>query len=579
MAKLKNQTTSIFKYLIIAICVLLIPIFAGCDLVTVNVDKQLAEVAASYDNGRVVVTRENLIITYKSIGNSRFDNSSTATQSGVEQTLDLALDRAVLVDFLTADDMADERARLNVQKVTLSMYESNEVWRSVYDYINSAVKSYEDDLRAQDDVSITEPTDETDSTAYSAYEKTYEYYYDYSTGEFALVKLDDDEIVENESIALFDSTLDLTFSQKATLAYNNFRQNYWEYTDSVMMDNDTTNDHEDSYSDDAWTDFINGLLRNEADRNLSKVNSEAFLREVERVYNIYYENAILTAFQNNYLDSQSITVNEVATKFKELYNAQYEYFNANPDAFDDLIPTSAEQVYYMYDASGYFKVNHILFGFSDEQNDAIDAEEKKLTNGQITKSEYEKNVARIKSQTQAYNRETGEYESLEAVVRNLNSAMTVAQTESAKLAVFRDFMHKYSTDEATLNAESCYYIPLDPDKDSMVEAFANTSRDLYNNGAGSVGTYSGLVETEYGYHIIMYTGKAQSISVGGMSDASILAQLNGYYLNPLYNKTMLDAIIEQVTLTSYNVYEASILNAVKAGKDIVKNPSVYDDLY
>ena len=574
----KISATNIIKYIGLMLCVLLIPLFAGCDLVTTNVNKQLAEVAASYDNGHIEITREELIMTYNYIGNSRYDNSSTVTQNGIEQTLDLALNRAILVDFLTADDMADERARLNVEKVQLTMTEANDVWRNVYDYVNSSVKSYEDDLRAQDDVSITEPTEEDDTTSYSPYEKTYEFYYDFASGEYALVKIDSDDVVENESIALFDTSADLTFSEKATTAYNTFREKYWEYTDSVLIDDDTSNDREHSYSDEAWTDFINALLRSESDRNLSKVDAEAFLREIERVYNIYYENAILTAFQNRYTDSQSITVANVATKFKELYNAQYEYFNANPSAFDELIPTSGQNVYYMYDASGYFKVNHILFGFSDEQTTAIEAEQTKLTNGQITKAQYEANVARIKSQTQAYNRETGEYENLDTVVAALNSAMTAAQTQSAKMAVFRDFMHKYSTDTATLNAESCYYIPLDADKDTMVEEFANASRELYNDRNGTVGNYSGLVETEYGYHIIMYTGAAQSISVSG-SNAAIVSQLNGYYLNPVYNKTMLDKIIEQVALDSYSVYEASILNAVKAGKDIVKSPSVYSDLY
>ena len=332
----------------------------------------------------------------------------------------------------------------------------------------------------------------------------------------------------------------------------------------------------DSYSDEAWNDFISGLLRSEADRNLSRINTEAFLREVERIYNIYYQNEILTVFQNNYNETQTITNQMVVTKFRELYNAQYEEFNANPDAFDEAIPTTGESVYYMYDPTGYFKVNHFLVQFSDEQNNAIDAEEAKLNAGRITLDEYNKNVAKIKSQTQAYNRETGEYESMDTVYRSFQNAMSAAQSEAQKLVVFRDFMHRYTQDDATLNADSCYYIPLDEEKDTMEENFANASRELYETS--KVCSYSGWVETSYGYHIIMYTGNAESISPLG-SDETVILNLDAYRLNPLYNKTMLDAIVEQITLSSYSTYETTTINAIREGKEVVNYTSSYSDLY
>ena len=159
---------------------------------------------------------------------------------------------------------------------------------------------------------------------------------------------------------------------------------------------------------------------------------------------------------------------------------------------------------------------------------------------------------------------------------SLKNALTAAQSQAQKLVVFRDFMHRYSTDTATLNADSCYYIPLDEEKDTMEENFANASRELYNDG--KVCAYTGWVETSYGYHIIMYTGNAQSLSTSGNNE-TIMLNLDAYYLNPLYNKTMLDAIIEQITLSSYSTYETTTLNAIKSGKEIVKNPSSYSDLY
>lgn len=572
MAKMK-----FFKMCVLMLCVCMIPSLAGCSLVTTNVDKQLNEVVASFDNGRVEVTREDLILTYNSIGNSNYDNSSTPTQSGVEQTLNLALNRAILVDFLTADDKQAEREKLGLDKIVLTTYEANNVWRNVYSYLNSALKNNEDQLREEAGATLEEETtEEEESTAYTPYDKTYTYYYDSQSGQFVLERVTEDTPYENESIALFDTSADLTFAEKAKQAMENFRSKYWEYTDSTEMD--PTYESENSFSDKAWNKYINALTRAEADRNLSKEPAEIFLREVQRIYQIYYDNQILTRFQEDFEKSNDVTIDMVATKFKELYNAQYEQFTANPSAFDSLIPTSAEKVYYMQNPEGYFKVNHILIKFSDEQNDAMEAEKTKLSNGQITKTQYEANIEKIKSETKAYNRDTQEYESMDTFYSKLQSALSTATSDSTRMVVFREFMHRYSQDDATLNASACYYIPTDSTKDTMEENFANVSRELYDNGNGQVSAISNFAETSYGYHIIMYTGKATNISASG-NNQTIVERLNGYYLNPLYNKTMLDQIIENITLTSYSTYENNILNQIKADKNIVIYPSSYNDLY
>ena len=574
-----------FRFFVLALCICLVPAFAGCSLVTTNLNKQLSEVAMSFDNGRVEITREELIVLYNSMGNSQFDNGSTPTKEGVESTLELALNREILIDFLTADDMADLRSELNVQKITLTMAQANDVWRNVYDYINTAVESYETDLRADDDAQLPTTTDEeTDSTAYTPYDKTY--LWDTLTN--TLVKQTEEVRAENESVALFDTTADLSFSEKADIAYETFRKLYWNYTDSIEMNPNATNTT--SYSDRAWTQFINQLIQNENGRNLSTDPEEVFLRQVEIIYKLYYENAVLQAFQENFENGLAVTKQMVYEKYQELYNEQFEEFSTNSSAFDDLVATSAQDVYYMKNTSGYFKVNHILVEFNDPSGkiEDITAEienyQEQLDNLMIDKETYDKKVAALKSKTKAYNRETGQYEPRSDVMNSLISSLNSAQSQSAKLAVFRDFMHKYSNDDATLNAEACYYIPTDSSLDSMVTEFADASRDIYDNGNGTVGTITGWVETEYGYHIIMYTGTPTNVDANGAIDV-VLSALNNYYLNPVYSsnryksKTMLDKVIEQVTLASYSTLESNILDAIKANKDIVTSESVYSDLY
>jgi len=568
------------KFFVLILCLIIAPSFAACELVTINYNKQLAEVVASFD-GSVELSREELIILYNSVGRSRYDSSGAATKEGIESTIELGLDRAILVDLLTNKDKASERERLGVEEVVLSSNEIHDIWWSVYDYINSTVLELENGFRREDKLDTwptEESDDETDSTAYTPYEKTYEV--QKLNNVYSLVKLPKEkEVVKNED-ALFDVNADLSVSEKAMLAYKNFRTKYWNQHDSMELTGNVDKT-KTSYSDKAWNKYIQNLKVNESKRNLSAEVEEVFLRDVERVYKIYYQNAVLNNFQERYTEALTVLKSDVVSKFLELYNAQKEQFTINPSSFDSLIPTQAEQIYYMKN-DDYFKVNHILVKFTDEQSSAIQSLETKLTNGEITTAEYNAGVAQIKADTKAYNRDTQEYEPYTQVLEKLNAALLNVQSENEKFVIFREFMHRYSEDTATLNADSCYYIPKQKTDangkslDTMQEEFADTSRELYETG--EVGKYSDFIETTYGYHIIMYTGEAQSILAAGSED-EILTSLDSYKLNPLYNKTMLDIIIEKVVLNTYTSYEKTLLGRVKADKEIVYYPQAYSDLY
>ena len=580
------KKVSLFKFFVLALCVLIVPVFAGCSLVTTNVDKYLAETVASYDSGRIVVNREELLISYNYIGNSRFDNQSTPTEDGVRNTIDLEVKRKLLVEFLTSDasDMVEARAKENVDKLTLSTYQLNEVWQNVYDYVNSSVESLETELRTEDGITYNEEEEDADDyTAYddASYDKAYTVVQDLTSGSFYLKKVTEDTPTASTSIGLYtDAEAESkTFSQLATQAYNTFRSTYWHWTDSKLMDPTIT--AEKSYSDEAWAKFINNLLRNESDRNLTKTNEDAFLRNVQMIYKIYYQNAVLTAFQDKYTEANiAVTANDVADKYRELYSAQYDKYSDNPSAFDSAVSTGAGDVYYMKDANKYMMVNHILIKFSDDQNDRIKAELVKLQNCEIDETTYKKNVANIKAETTGFNRATGKNVPLSEIYDQIMQVSTQSNSVD-KITAFGNLMHIYSQDDATIGAEACYYIPTDTSiTDAMQESFADASRALYNDGKGNIGDMTTeWVETSYGYHIIMYTGVPTNVDGTSLNTDAVLLQLDGYRLNPLYNKTMLDKVIEKVTVQQYATYEEQLLDHLMGGKTIVYFPDSFKDLY
>jgi len=580
---------SFFKFLGLALCILVVPVFAGCSLVTTNVDKFLAETVANYDNGKIIVNREELLITYNYIGNSRYDNQSTATEEGVRSTIELEIKRKLLVELLTSDDADMVKARTDnkIEKISLSTYQYNEVWQNVYDYINSAVSSIETDLRTADGISSSEDEDEDedDYTEYSdtSYDKQYLLVATETDGklEYKLEKVKEDTPNARDSIALYTDAeaKSESFSKLAEASYEKFRKNYWEWTDSKVMNPNSTATQ--SYSDEAWSKFINNLLRSESERNLTKSNADAFLRNVQMIYKIYYQNAVLTAFQEKYTeDNITLSVKDVADKYRELYRGQVEEYTADSSKFDSAVSTGAGDVYYMKDYNKYMKVNHILIKFSDDQNTRISAELTKLQNCEIDKATYLRNIAQIKAETTGYNRETKENVSLSQIKSQI-MAISALSDPYAKITAFGNLMHIYSQDDNTIGAEACYYIPTDTSiTDAMQESFANASRDLYNSGKGKIGDMTTeWVETSYGYHIIMYTGLPTNVDGTSANSVAILNALDGYRLNPLYNKTMLDKVIEQVTSQSYSTYESALLESLMQGKTIVYYPNSFKDLY
>ncbi len=575
MAKLK-----FFKFCALALCVCVAPVFAGCTLVTTNVDKQLGETVAKFNNS-ITVTREELLITYNSTGNSRFDNSSAVTENGIRSTIDLELKRKILVDFLTSDDMSEARAEFNVEKVTLSTKQINDTWQGVYDYINDSVKELEDELRGGKEAS-DEETSSYKTYEDSLYSKTYTLVE--KENKYQLEKVLAETEVSNSFIGLYTeedvNNKDLTFTKLAKQAYDTFRENYWHWTDSIVLNPEASN--EESFSDEAWSKYINNLLRGENDRNLTKKGEDAFLRNVQLVYGIYYQNAILSAFQTKYTEENiNVTVKNVADKYSELYAGQKEKYDTDPAAFNSKVATDSATLYYRLNPSNYFEVNHILVKFSDEQNKAIEAEKKKLENGEIDADTYKLNVQSIKMQTMATDRETGEkipYAELKTLIEN--KVREAGNDSASKVAAFAELMHRFSEDDATLGAESSYYVPVsEKTTSSFQEPFVEGSREAYNEGNGKIGDMTSTwYETSYGYHMIMYTGNPINVDANCNSQ-DLVVSLNAMRLNPLYNKTMLDKVIEQITLDEYADFEEALLDYLMGGKEVIYYPGSFSDLY
>lgn len=594
---LGDFTVNILKKLAVSfmtVCLAFIS-FAGCSLIELDTNRYYEQTAASFNNSEVNVSLKELINGYYNFGNANYDNSGSATIDGLEKTLETLINRKIMVNTVKAGN-----AELGIPKIELTLTQKNEVWKSTYKYLNEQITKIEDELRKADGNEIkSDDEDSSDDSSsaskqdyeveYAPYTKTYALEYDETLGKNVLVKINAPEEVAQKSYDVFgipeEELNNLTEEQKAALAFENFQKNYWAQTDSIKYGINTGTK---SYSDDAIAKYTSNLKKNETNKQLSDVPAEIFYREMDRLFQIYLDNEYLTVYQNFYaLTSDAITEEMVLETYKELVRQQKETYSIYPNKYIEDIKNNADTVVYNPNTTDWFKVTHILIKYSDDQSTKLTALKTKLKNGDITLGTYNEKVAEIKSQTKVTERNFingelvyGNTYTAEQVLEMLNRDLN-GKSYGQRLKIFNDYIYRFNMDTGVMNAKSCYYIPADSANDQMVKSFANESRDLRTKGAGAVS--SSLVESTYGYHIVMYIGEITQPD----SQAATLETLNGIYINPLdqfasngvtNGKTLLDAIIEKINVSNYSNHETQVVNQIKAGKKTVYYRSVYQDL-
>ena len=576
--------------------------FGGCDLWTLNSNKYLNQVVASY--GDITVTLEEVYNAYYNYGNYYYDSQGDATFAGIKSTATQLLNKKIVVEYLEN----------GTGKITLTQNQLNDVWETVYSNINSSVTSIESDLLKADDLSLpSTDADSTDTSDEEDYEKEYATYdktYIYENGQLTKIA-ETVEPVETYSEDIYQftsedmagySSLDeklnsMETNTKATIAYDNFRSTWWNGKGHT-----TTNDDGELYSELAWSKYISNLKTAESGKNLSTKSEEIFYRELLEQYQSAYENELLTVFQDNFNATDTINESLVLSTYTSLAQAQKETNSTTSLDSDGNITYSnyvsamksrSDPVMYTVTSGDWFQVSHILLKFSDDDVTALTNLKTKLENDAITETEYNTAVTNIKGNVTVTDRETGNEILATKVLSNLQTALD-GKTAEEKIQIFNEYIYRYNMDDGANNADYAYYIPTDEANDSMVTPFANESRILRTEGVGSI---SDLIEinevdgyvdndgetqtpTYSGYHIIMYLGEIQTLPTDG---TVTMQQLNDYILNPLNNndtnsKTMLDYVIGKISFSHYSDYEQSLLNSLESEYEIQYDNSIINEL-
>ncbi len=538
------------NYLIVAVLVFTLTVFSGCTLVTDNQTKYMSQTVAEVkldDKNTLTVSMEEFLIYYSNYASSYVQNGST-TKEATEKVLDMIINRKLIVNHLKG-----------IEGNALTTAEINDCWTAVYNYVYEKMDSYKDaiysdwGLKAEDEEKAKEES--------NSFVGRSEYEHDYIVKNGELVKVEKDD----------ESRVDTVINP------NPFKSYFWQAGEenikgftSVGAIKSKLSEYSDGLQEEEMKRFVKDLKTSESYKKYNDNTSWAILeRELKRVYDIQVDNKYIEKYQNTFEKAYTVSAEQVLATYKAAMKGQKELYGNDITAYNNAMKSDATSVYY-HPTQGWFYVSHLLISYNDEQKAQITEWENQVKKGIITEEEKDANIETLRTALTATARDsegkdTKVVKSAEAVLAEVDSTLAVYGSDTnARINAFTDLIYKYTGESSFLSRDYDYAIPLDKEYDSMVDEFATASRDLQKTG--QVGTYSRLVYTQYGAHIIMYTGAPSNANDN--IDATTIQDLENAKLKSSSTKNMLDLFISKVTKSDYNVQQEKLIDQLRDGKQI-----------
>jgi len=543
-----------FNFIILAVLVFTITVMSGCSLITTNEKKYMAQtvaVAESKDGKyEVKVSMEEFSMYYANYASNYIQNGMSDKQV-VEQIVDMIINRKLFVDYLKDYELDNEKI------YTLTNKDINDCWTEVYKYVYEQLDSYEVEIYNDWGLELNEEEKTEEETSKFVGREDYEHTYVLNNG--VLTKVEN-ENSEDEDVALNP---------------NPFKQYFWQDSESEVKGYTTTGavktkltEYSDGIREEEMKRFVKALTKSESYKKEKDTSPWAvFERELNRVYKIQEDNKYIQKYEEFFNESYQMNSNDILSLYESTILGQMEKY-ATASAYNDAMKADNSTVYY-HPTQGWFYVSHLLIGFDDEQKALIEEWEAQVKKGIITEEEKEANIATLRLQLKATARDsegknTSVVKSASQILTEVNNAVSIYGNDvDGRVNAFTDLIFKYTSESSFLTRDFDYAIPVDKAYDSMVEEFATASRELYENGLGSV---SGLVYTEYGAHIIMFTGLPANANLSGQNVT--LEQLWGTKLKTSSDKNMLDLFAEKVTKNDYATQQNKIIDQLRADMHI-----------
>lgn len=565
------------KFTGVLMCMLLVcmSIFAGCSLVEPNYNNYNNQVVAIVENKETgkkhEITKKDLYGAYQSYGFQLEQYQSYSREQAYKESLKLLENRKITLE------VAEKQFDVNSEGKNLTEKEKTYIYDSVVNSVKSNLNSYYESIIGKE-----EDKEKEEPLTFKGYDKK--------------ATLDAELNINKEEIS--DDLLERYTYTKAHDFKNDddFNLIYENLIESLINDD---------YKK-AFMFYLRDLKTSEYNLGLSTDSKSIFEREFNRLYVTMYENYIiqryaLTTRVNNQISS--IQASDIVNLYASKVRASYTRYEIEKDSgYDENVQSSLKDTYYFKDGAGstkFFTVANVLFKFDDEQQASFNALKEKFEagNGNYTLEQYEADkdalYNSIKPIIREKNANTGVYEEVESslTIDDVYAKMT-SQLNSVKTAgdinkvgdTINEFIYQYNQDPGMLNAETNYVVGVKDGKavSKFVPEFNDASLDLYNKGQGQIGDITGFVRTEYGIHVIIYTGACENLFDSVDSSFELTSEavktLYNTRVNILVDKTYFDVMYDAIYKDSYQSFETAHTNILRKNYNVYEYSGRYSDL-
>lgn len=533
-------------------------LLVGCNLFTINPDKYYSQVVATA--GGHEFTMLDLLDAYDLYG-SNYTNNGQSYEDALKSSLDDMIDKALLIDYIKENNL-----------VTLTDADYNDIKASVHESIQSSLTSFEEQIKEERGL-IEEDDEEED-------EETKEEVPYVSKFMINQDKLNNTGIFDIQRVVDVDPD------------YGKDPGNFAQLIDIVYPD----------ISEEAMSRYIKTLQSKARQYNRSDSEEDVKKYENERLTRIFTENKYIEKLQENYYFDVDAAKQAVVDKYVSDYAEDYVTYNGENYNYNTTMSgyssSYAGDMYYHPEVN-YMSVSHILLKFNKTTETQISSLKKRLDEGSpdYTQDDYDTDVKLLSEGMQIEYEEDGETRYATAAqiftrIQNEINQIEITDLEG-RAKKFYELIDIFNEDEGITKAEYGYIIPLNITdtngaSDSMISEFAEDSRAL-NKAYPAGGNISEVkVWGSYGYHIIFNMGEIKSLFTPEEMQnpeehfEKIWTTLYKTNTTLTSNKSLFDSIYDGLDTNDdslFNTYAENLTKSAKAGVEIKKYESRYDDLW
>ena len=540
-------------------------VLSGCNLFALDSGAYYNQTVAAieYEDKTIKITKEELAQAYSRHGESLSSNGYSQTDA-IEYLVNYLINQKVLIN--QTNELIEDGV------IEFTNNHKNDIWNDAYKNVISLLADYE--TKIYESLNLEQPSEleeEKEKTTFERFNPVSE-----------IIKLNGEYVVR---------VLDNNDNSQQTLVYDANE----DVIDTIIeaVDERIGNN---AYLKEAKQQYLNELVAKAKAFKQASDEETVWYNEVERIYNYAKDNNYISLYEQHLVNNGNgvspISVNDVFKYLENQIAASYNYYSLDLAKYKDEILESRENIHYFFTdktIGEFFYVSHILVKFSDEQTADLKELEEQFKNGAFaTQEDYNNARQFIIDQTvvKSYGEEVKNF-----TVQNLYNELTDAlegKSKEQKAQIFNEYLYEYNEDEGILSGDYNYIVGTESSK--MVESFTEAARELYNNGNGEFGDLSGMVESEYGIHILFYVKPLENMfnitnintfSLTNVSETELEENINiitNTYLSELNSKTVFDIVYEKLKADKLSLMETLDLNLLKENLKITKYVDAYKDM-